>query len=446
MKEAVAAFDRSLSRRSMLKGTALAGLGVAGGTTLLSACGGGSSPAGSSSGAAGQVGGAVTWGSWANPGEAERFKSYSKDYAAKSGTKVTYQTVVGDYQAKLLTQLAGGTAPDAFYIGDTTMSKLIEANQLVELGTYLDSADSPVKFTDIYEGLSQWCKGPDGKVYGVPVDCNPKTFWYNKDMLAAAGVAQTPYQMFEAGTWNQAALTDLLTKVKATGKRGMVFEANWFDLCSWITTFGGTAFDEEGKAVMDTDPKALAALEWLVENMNNENISYGGALPKGQGVDALFYGQQLATIQYGRWILPNLKKLKFGYDIAPLPSESGKDVAPIAVYTAAMGVNAKAKEQDPALAFLGNFVSKEGERARLSGGGNAVPAIAGLQDVLTEGGLPEHGAIFEEIAKNGYAVPKVLYTDADKATNFPTKLDAFIKAGNLTGQSLATQAASLLNA
>lgn len=265
-------------------------------------------------------------------------------------------------------------------------------------------------------------------------------------MLAAAGVAQTPYQMYEAGTWNQAAMTDLLAKIKATGKRGMVFEANWFDLTSWITTFGGTAFDESGKAVMDTDPKALAALDWLVEQLNNGNASYGGALPKGQGVDALFYGQQLATIQYGRWLLPNLKKLKFVYDIAPLPSESGKDVAPVAVYTAAMGVNVKAKDQKAALAFLGAFVSKEGEKARLSGGGNAVPAIAGIEEVLTEGGKPEHGAIFAEIAKNGYAVPKALYTNADKATNFPTKLDAFMKAGNLTGKSLATQAAMLLNA
>lgn len=168
MKEAAAAFDRSLSRRGVLKGTALAGLGAVGGTTVLSACGGESSTPADKGGEPGKAGGSVTWGSWANPGEAERFKTYSKNYEEKTGTKTTYQVVVGDYQAKLLTQLTGGTAPDAFYIGDTTMAKLIESNQLVDLGEYLSSADSPVKFEDIYAGLGKWCKSPTARPTGSP--------------------------------------------------------------------------------------------------------------------------------------------------------------------------------------------------------------------------------------------------------------------------------------
>ena len=82
-------------------------------------------------------------------------------------------------------------------------------------------------------------------MFGVPVDCNPKVFWFNNDMLSAAGVTTNPAALFEGGSWNQAALDDLLNKVKGTGKRGMVVASNWFDFTSIVTTFGGTAFDEQ---------------------------------------------------------------------------------------------------------------------------------------------------------------------------------------------------------
>ena len=128
-----------------------------------------------------------------------------------------------------------------------------------------------------------------------------------------------------------------------------------------------------------------------------------------------------------------------------MPSESGKDIAPVAVYTAAMSVNAKAKEKDVAQKFFGHYVSAEGQRARLSGGGNAVPCVPGLDDIVTEGNLPEHGKLFTEIAAKGYAIPKAIGTNAKVATNFPLEMDKMIKAGNETPQSFSQKLAALIN-
>jgi multiple sugar transport system substrate-binding protein len=444
------ALGPTVSRRRFLSIAALAGVGVAGGSSLLAGCGAGSAggPGGAAGGGGGGQtgGGAVTWGSWANPGEAERFKQYSKDYEQKTGVKVTYQTVVGDYQSKLLTQLAGGTAPDAFYVGDSSMAKLIESGKLEDLTSYLNSPEAAVKADSTYPGLIQWCKAESGGLYGIPVDCNPKVFWFNKGLLEQAGVTTNPAAAYEGGTWNQAALDELLNKVKGTGKRGMVVEGNWFDFSSIITTFGGTAFDEStGKAVFDQDPKAQEILAWLFKHFEAETITYGGSLPKGQGVDALFYGGQLASITYGRWILPNLKKLKnLQYDIAPMPSDTGNEIKPVAVYTAAMSVNTGAKQKDVALTFMGNFVNADGQRARLSGGGNAVPSTAGLDDVVTEGNLPEHGAWFTEVASKGYAIPLVIARNAEVATNLSTEIDKVIKGG-ASSEEFAKQIAAFIN-
>ena len=441
------ALGRTVSRRSFLATTALAGISVAGSGSLLAACGGGSAggPGGTGGGGEGG-GGAVTWASWANPGEAERYKQFSKDYQEEHGVTITWQQVVGDYQAKILTQLAGGSAPDAFYVGDGQMAPMIASGKLEELTSFLESADAPVKATDTYPGLIEWCKDKEGGLYGIPVDCNPKVFWFNKGLLEEAGVSTTPAAAFEGGSWNQAALDDILTKVKGTGKRGMVCEGNWFDITSLITTFGGTAFDEEGKAVFDEDPKAQEVLAWLFDHFEAETITYGGSLPKGQGVDALFYGGQLASIQYGRWILPNLKKLtNLQFDIAPMPSEAGNEIMPVAVYTAAMSVQTGAKDKDAALMFLGRYVNADGQRARLSGGGNAVPSVAGLDEIVTEGNLPENAAWFTEIAAKGYAIPLGIARSSKVSTNLGTEIDKTIKGG-ADSKEFAQKIAAFINA
>lgn len=451
MSDTKDALGRTISRRSVLTKSSLLGIGLAGSGSLLAACGGGSSggPGGSTGGeqgdAAAGTGGAVTWANWANPGEAERFRQVSKDYQSEHETKITYQIVTGEYNPKLLTQLAGGSAPDAFYVSTEGMAKLIESNNLVDLTEFAGKPDSPIKVEDFYPGLVPWCKPESGEgIYGLPVDCNPLVFWFNKDMVAAAGITENPQQQFEAGTWTRDALDDFLVKMKATGKRGLVLEGGWAAILSWLTTFGGQTFDDDNKAIFDTDTKSMETMEWLFQHMKDETITYGGSLPKGQGVDALFYAQQLASCQMGRWILPNLKKLKFAYDIAPYPSEDGKSFAPVNIPVAAMGVNAKAKDPDAAQWFTTRYVSVEGQKARLSGGGNAVPSIPGAEDIVTEGGLPEHASYFNEIAKTGYAIPQGIATKATVASNINAEIDKIIKSG-ADAKTFATKICSYIN-
>ncbi|NIK60530.1 extracellular solute-binding protein [Kribbella shirazensis] len=424
-------FGRPMTRRGFLSSAALAGVGS---SALLTACAGGS--AGGTSSSAGKTGtggkgGSVTWASWANPGEAERFRQISKDYEAAHGTKVTFQVVVGDYGAKLLTQLAGSSAPDVFYVQDSGMQRLIQSKKVADFTEFTAKADAPVKIDDLYPNLMGWCKPADGSpgTYGLVVDCNPIVFWFNKDMCEAAGITKNPAQLQESGGWNRDAVDDFLTKIKATGKRGMVLEGGFGPMLSWMTAFGGKVVDGD-KMIFNEDAKSMETLEWLWEGMANGNITYGGSLPKGQAIDALFYSQQLASCQVGRWILPNLKKLKFGYDIAPFASADGKTVPPAIVYTAAMAVNAKAKDPEAAMYFATRFVNKDGQKARLSGGGNAVPAVAGLDEVVMENKQPEHCAWFTDAAKKGYAIPSAIASKAEVGANLGTEMDKSIKAGD----------------
>ena len=236
-----------------------------------------------------------------------------------------------------------------------------------------------------------------------------------------------------------------MIKVKTTGKRGYVHMASYGDLFGLVTALGGTMI-EDNKAVFDEDPKAQEIIGWLFDSIANGNISYGGSLPKGQSSDALFLASQLATTHQGRWILPNLKKIKnIQYDIAPYPSEDGKTIGPIVVFTAAMGVNAKAKDQEVAKKFLADFVSVDGQRFRLSGGGNAVPSVAGLDEVVTEGDLPAHGKWFIDIAKAGYAIPTLLARNATLAVNWETDADKLMKTPGMDAKTFSQTMAKKLN-
>ena len=130
------------------------------------------------------------------------------------------------------------------------------------------------------------------------MDCNPLVFWFNETMLSDAGV-KNPVEQHDAGTWNRDALQELLTKIKGTGKRGLAIAAEWAYWLSWMTTFGGKTFDENNKAIFDADPKSMETLNWIWAGFKDETITYGGSLPKGQGIDALFYAGQLATCPDG---------------------------------------------------------------------------------------------------------------------------------------------------
>lgn len=426
----------SMNRRTLLRAGLLGTAGLAA-APALAACGSGGGSDASS----------LTWSSWTNPGEAERHEAFSKELGEKLGLKTKFQAITGDYQQKLLAQLAGGAAPDAFYVGEAEMAKLIQSKQVVDLSGHLASADSPVKEGDFHDNLLGWVRPEVGssELYGLPVDCNPAALWFNEDVLAEAGVSVDPAQHFENGTWTPDALEDVLTKVKATGKRGLASGSWWFDWYGWMTIFGGTPFDEAGQAVFDTDPKCLQGLEWMFEQFASGNMTFSGSLPQGQGADALFFSGQMAFLNMGRWVLPNLMDLNFGYDVAPHPSPSGKDFMAVPLGTAAIAVNANADNPEGALAFVANYVSQEGQKARLSGGGNAVPSIAGLENVVTEDGVPEHAHFFNDIAAHATTLPLSVTANAKVASEYQNVADKLLKDDSTTATSFATKLASFIN-
>ncbi len=346
----------------------------------------------------------VTWTSWGNTGEVANLRSFTDDFnKSQSAIKAKYTPIPTDgYDAKLLTQLNGGTAPDLFYAGDGQVSTMVKNAVVADLTERLSSDASKSKPEQFAGDLWGPAKSTDGRLFGVPVDCNPLVIWYNKKLLQEAGVTEMPADTYEAGNWTWDTFQSILDKVQESGKRGFVLSDWWALRYSWVTNNGGTIY-ADGKFVANEDPKSMEAFKWLADNIAAEKIAFSGSLPEGQGDDAMFMSAQLAFVSLGRWGLPLFRENKnLDYDIVPYPTNTGKKIEPSGVAVAYWMMNAKAKNPDQAFAFYTHFVSPEGQQGRLDTGGNAVPSIEGVEEVVLSDDLPEHRQFFLDARDVGY--------------------------------------------
>jgi multiple sugar transport system substrate-binding protein len=393
-----------IDRRSFMRRALALGLSLSSIEAFMAACTTGGSGGGGS-------GTSIKWSNWANTGEIQRFKDFTANYNKTHNTNIQYSFVPsanGNYFTKMLTELNGGVAPDVFYVGDSDIGKLVANKTLIQLDPLLASSKSKEKATDFISGLWGASKTPSGKTYGVPVDCNPLLLWYNEAVLQKAGITTMPAAIYEQGQWTRNAFQEMLAKIKATGKDGFVLDSGSINYWAWCTTNGGKVYDKNnyGNFIANQDPKSLDALTWLSNQMQQKTIVYAGSLPKGQGSDLALISGQTGFIAVGRWDLPEFKSAGIKYDCVPYPTPSGK-IGPAPVPLAYMVINAKTKLQDQAFDFVTNYVSPEGQKFRLQGGGNAVPSIASAttETVVTDGNDPAHAKYLLDARNAGYSLP-----------------------------------------
>jgi multiple sugar transport system substrate-binding protein len=382
-----------LTRRDFLKlsGAGAAGIGLLG----VYGCGGGG-------GSTGQV----DWASWANSGEAERFREYT-DHFMKEHPKieVTYTPTPNydDYHPKILTELNGGTAPDAFYAGDIWVAQFIKNGTIKPLKDLMMGDLSEAKPDEFAAGLWGPAMTSDGTIYGIPVDCNPTLIWYNKGVLQDANISDDPMDLYENGEWKWDVFQQMCEQVASSGDtNGFMFENGNNYFYSWCRQNGGTPYDGE-KCVVNEDEKSVAAFQWMYDNIRSKAFTYAGNLPTGQTSDAQFNSSRAAFIEAGRWLLPVFKQNKsLEYDVVPFPTNTDNDMEPGWVAVAYMVMNKKTESVKDTFTFITNFTSPAGQKFRLEEAGNAVPSVLhGANDVVTKDTALDGANYFLQIRNDG---------------------------------------------
>jgi len=120
----------------------------------------------------------------------DHMKAVKEQYeAANEGMTVELvpiEALEADYFTKLaLMNQSAATAPDVMYEDTFKVKSDAEAGYILPLDEYIDEWDDWEQFPD---NAREAGAGDDGKIYGVPMGTDTRAIWYNKQLLADAGL------------------------------------------------------------------------------------------------------------------------------------------------------------------------------------------------------------------------------------------------------------------
>src|SRR5574338_911891 len=215
----------------------------------------------------------ITFSGWGDETEQQIYRdSIDRFSAICPGVTVNYQPIPDKFQDKLKAQMAGGTAPDVFYVDDQLMNAFAGSGQLLPLDDYMSQAG--VSRDDFIPALMTIFT-QDGKTYALPKDWGTLGLVYLPAAFEAAGIDEPT----EDWTWE-----DMRTAAQAiadTGTYGgFCMGPDWARFAPFVFSNGGSFASEDNKtATLDTpEVKEMAT---LVSDMYTE-----GSLVKPADVGA----------------------------------------------------------------------------------------------------------------------------------------------------------------
>jgi multiple sugar transport system substrate-binding protein len=224
----------------------------------------------------------------------------------EAGVKIQRQAYdTTDLTSKVLLAAQQRTAPQVLVVDNPVVSTLVEA------GVLKPNSDVGLDAAQVSPNLVA-AGTVEGQTYGVPIGANTLALYYNKAVLAAAGVDAASVKDWDS-------LNAALAKVKAAGKKGITFSAigteeGTFQFLPWFWGAGGKLTDL---------PSGKAALElwksWLDNGYAPNSVVNNTQTTSWQE----FATGEYAFAENGTWQLGNAKKAGFEYGVIAIPARTG---------------------------------------------------------------------------------------------------------------------------
>lgn len=297
--------------------------------------------------------------------------------------KLEIEEIPGDqaYVDKMKTYISMNDLPDLFFTGGyNIMDDALAANALVDLTPYFE-ADSEFAGRFFDDDIAY--NSRDGKIYAMPVERQPVTYFYNKDLFAKAGIAAP------AATWDE--FMAQLEQLKAAGITPVsmdTLDSAWLSSL-WLNSMVGT-FSEESNTWMNqsmpkdyNSPDFIKAADLTQKMLLNYTTkdALGGKYENGANN---FLNGNTAMIANGPWMISDFqaKGEEFFQNI-------GTALYPNAgIFSGSMpGWMVGSKDQthaDAAVEFL-KFISNEDNQGKMAEIYSGIPANRNVeisQDVL----------------------------------------------------------------
>ncbi|MEU6675223.1 sugar ABC transporter substrate-binding protein [Streptomyces sp. NPDC046853] len=298
-----------------------------------------------------------------NPQMVELQKLTAAHFTKETGIKVNFTVLPeNDVRDKISQDFANQAGQyDVATLSNYEIPIYAKNDWLHELGSYTKK-DKAYDEKDVLPSMRESLTGDDGKLYGQPFYGESSFLMYRKDVFKKAGLT-----MPKKPTWQEVGKLAAEVDGAESGMKGICLRGlpGWGELIAPLTsvvnTFGGTWFDKDWKARLDS-PEFKKATQFYVDLVRKHGES--GAAQSGyaeclnnltQGKTAMWYD---ATAAAGS--LESAKspvKGKIGY--VPAPVEKTKHSGWL--YTWAWGLQKASRNPDKAWKFVSWASSKEYE-------------------------------------------------------------------------------------
>lgn len=328
----------------------------------------------------------ITFSGWGDETEQKVYRdSIDRFKQVCPGVTVNYNPIPTDFQTKLKAQMAGGTAPDVFYVDFQLMGAFASTGQLLPLDSYMASAG--VKSSDFIPSLLSIFT-LDGKTYGLPKDWGTLGLIYLPDAFKQAGIPEPTDQW----TWDDLR-TAARTIASKTKMAGFCQNPDVARFAPYVFSNGGSFTTPDFKTATLNTPEVKQMAQLIADMFKEKSLvraSDVGASWCGEAI-----GKQLAAMTLeGGWMVnfmrQNYANVSWKAVLIPKGSKTRADY----IFTNAIGVNAATKYPNAAAAFA-LYLTSPANQAVIEGTGFAYSThpdqIANIVDpndkVIAQGGL-----------------------------------------------------------
>ncbi|MFG3336284.1 ABC transporter substrate-binding protein [Streptomyces tendae] len=315
-------------------------------------------------GGAGSGGNAINVLMVNNPQMVELQKLTADHFTKETGIKVNFTVLPeNDVRDKISQDFANQAGQyDAATLSNYEIPIYARNDWLHEMDSYV-AKDPAYDEQDILGPMRESLTADDGKLYGQPFYGESSFLMYRKDLFAKAGLT-----MPEHPTWTQVAEFAEKLDGSEPGMKGICLRGlpGWGELMAPLTTvvntFGGTWFDQDWQARLDS-PEWQKATKFYVDLVREHGES--GAAQSGfaeclnnmtQGKVAMWYDATSAAGSLDAAKSP--VKGKVGYAPAPVEKTDSSGW----LYTWAWGIQKASRNSDKAWKFVSWASSKEYEQ------------------------------------------------------------------------------------
>ncbi|MFC4117568.1 ABC transporter substrate-binding protein [Nonomuraea zeae] len=277
---------------------------------------------------------------------------------ANPNIQVTYvQGSWDNVNDQLVTQFAGGTAPDVIHNDSPALSGFASDGYLLDLSDKLPAelkSDIPQAAWDTvtFDGG----KGEQG-VYGVPFLQESQVIIANKKLLDAAKVRIPTAQ--EPWTWDE--FSEAAKKMTKGGTFGVAWpmKSPVNKTLNLALNFGGTFFQTaDGKTTVKVGPEEREVLQRIHDQLYKDKSADPAALGQGTA-DPLpaFYQGKFALLPAGVYLRQQVvEQAPDGFDWVTLPAPKGTSAQQGAV-SQTLSIAQESKHADEAMKFISFFLN-----------------------------------------------------------------------------------------